>query len=134
MGLYEHLHQNPELAFQEFETAKTHSERLTGLGFTVRAGVGGTGIVTLLANGDGPTVVLRADMDALPIQEDTGLPYARAATTPDGTGIMHACGHDVQMVAILGAVEILSPTGRTGQALSSSCSSLPRRSAPGPER
>ncbi|TFD70492.1 amidohydrolase [Cryobacterium sp. Hb1] len=108
LGLYEHLHQNPELAFQEFETAKTLSERLTGLGLTVRTGVGGTGIVALLANGGGPTVVLRADMDALPIQEDTGLAYASARTTPGGTGIMHACGHDVHMVAMLGAVEVLS--------------------------
>ena len=110
LALYEHLHRNPELAFQEFETSKTLAVRLEKLGLRVQSGVGGTGIVAILANGDGPTIMLRADMDALPIREDTGLPYASSATSNStaNTPIMHACGHDVHMVAMLGAVEVLA--------------------------
>jgi amidohydrolase len=112
IGLYEHLHRNPELAFQEFETAAALATRLTGLGLSVHAGVGGTGIVGLLHNGSGPTIVLRADMDALPVREETGLAYASTAraTGSDGveTAVMHACGHDIHMVSMLGAVEVLA--------------------------
>ncbi len=71
-------------------------------------GVGGTGVVGILRNGDGPSVLLRADMDALPVREDTGLDYASTAVTDDGVPVMHACGHDVHVVCLLGAVEVLA--------------------------
>ncbi len=88
--LYRDLHQHPELSHQEHRTADVIAARLTDVGIEVHEGVGGTGVVGILRNGDGPTVLLRADIDALPVTEATGLPYA--STQP---GVMHACGHDV---------------------------------------
>ncbi|MFD2795096.1 amidohydrolase [Promicromonospora vindobonensis] len=109
---YVDLHSNPELSFEEHRTASRVVERLAALDYVVHAGIGGTGVVGVLVNGDGPCVLLRADMDALPVTEDTGLPYASTvrATTADGveSGIMHACGHDVHVTALLGAADLLA--------------------------
>jgi amidohydrolase len=101
--LYRDLHENPELSHQEKRTAGVVAARLRESGLTVHEGVGGTGVVAVLGNGDGPRVLLRADMDALPVAEATGLPYASA--TP---GVMHACGHDVHVTCLLGAVELFA--------------------------
>jgi hippurate hydrolase len=110
--LYRSLHQHPELSHQEHRTAAAVAERLRKDGFQVHAGVGGTGVVGVLSNGDGPTVLLRADMDALPVREQTGLPYASTATGIDGDGnevpVMHACGHDVHVTCLLGAARLLA--------------------------
>ncbi|GAA4709733.1 hippurate hydrolase [Promicromonospora umidemergens] len=113
---YVDLHSNPELSYQEHRTAALVAVRLAALGYVVHTGIGGTGVAGVLVNGDGPCVLLRADMDALPVTEDTGLPYASTvrATTADGveSGIMHACGHDVHVTALLGAADVLA-TGRS---------------------
>ncbi|MGA5544161.1 amidohydrolase [Mycobacterium sp. NPDC051198] len=101
--LYRDLHQNPELSHQEKRTAGLVAERLRRSGLTVHEGVGGTGVVGVLGNGDGPRVLMRADMDALPVTEATGLPYA---STHDG--VMHACGHDVHVTCLLGAAELFA--------------------------
>ncbi|WP_417554924.1 amidohydrolase [Microbacterium sp.] len=110
-SLYIDLHRNPELSFQETRTAGIAAGHLQDLGLEVTEGVGTTGVVAVLRNGSGPTVWLRADMDALPVTEETGLPYASTATgtDPDGeqVGIMHACGHDMHVTAMIGAVEQL---------------------------
>ncbi|PYI52027.1 M20 metallopeptidase family protein [Paenibacillus flagellatus] len=97
------LHRNPELSFQESETAAKVAERLRAMGYEVRTGVGGHGIVADLTGAKpGPTIALRADMDALPIQEESGLPYASQRP-----GVMHACGHDAHTTMLLGAARIL---------------------------
>ena len=111
--LYRDLHQNPELSHQEHRTAAAVADRLGQAGFEVTTGVGGTGVVGVLRNGPGPTVLLRADMDALPVKEDTGLPYASTAVgTPVGADaagpVMHACGHDMHTVCLLGAAHLLA--------------------------
>lgn len=110
--LYQDLHANPELSFQEFETAAKLATRMRALGFEVTEGVGKTGVVAVMKNGDGPTVMLRADMDGLPVIEQTGLPYAskRTAVPATGveTGVMHACGHDTHMAAWIGAAQLLA--------------------------
>lgn len=106
--LYRDLHAHPELSHEERRTAGLVAARLGELGFEVHEGVGGTGVVGLLRNGDGPSVLLRADMDALPVREETGLPYASTATAADGTPVMHACGHDVHVACLLGAAELMS--------------------------
>jgi hippurate hydrolase len=110
--LYQDLHANPELSFQEVETAKKLAARARALGFEVTEGVGKTGVVAVLKNGDGPTVMLRADMDGLPVIEQTGLPYAskRRAVPATGieTGVMHACGHDTHMTAWIGTAQLLA--------------------------
>ncbi|MEV0617762.1 amidohydrolase [Nonomuraea sp. NPDC050404] len=115
--LYRDLHRHPELSFQEERTAGIAADRLRAAGFEVRTGVGGTGVVGVLRNGDGPTVVLRADMDALPVAEATGLPYASTATTRDAEGrrvpLMHACGHDMHVTCLVGAAGALAG-GRAG--------------------
>jgi amidohydrolase len=114
---YRNLHQHPELSHQEKQTAATVAERLRDCGYDVHEQVGGTGVVALLRNGDGPTVLLRADMDALPVTEQTGLPYASTATATDQNGdevpVMHACGHDVHVTCLLGAAVLLA--GATSQ-------------------
>ncbi len=111
MELYRDLHANPELAFEEVETAAKLSARMRDLGFTVTEQVGRTGVVAVMENGDGPTVMLRADSDGLPLVEKTGLPFAsqRTATPASGvtTGVMHACGHDTHMTAWVGAAQLL---------------------------
>jgi len=106
--LYRDLHAHPELSHEARRTAGLVAARLGELGFEVHEGVGGTGVVGLLRNGDGPSVLLRADMDALPVREETGLPYASTATAADGTPVMHACGHDVHVACLLGAAELMS--------------------------
>src|SRR6266540_2590557 len=111
-ALYQDLHEHPELSFQEERTAAIMAKRLTAVGFEVTAGVGKTGVVGVLRNGDGPGVLLRADMDALPVKEIELVPYRSSATgvDPDGvtTPVMHACGHDTHMTALIGAVEQLA--------------------------
>lgn len=113
-GLYRDLHRHPELSFQETRTAGVIVRHLTELGLDAEEGVGRTGVVTTIANGDGPVVWLRADMDALPVEELTGLDYASTArgTDPAGTEVpvMHACGHDMHISALLGALERLVAT------------------------
>ncbi|MBV1930632.1 MAG: amidohydrolase [Porticoccaceae bacterium] len=112
LSLYEHLHRNPEISFQEARTAKRLSKELSNAGFEVTSNVGGHGVVALLKNGLGPTVMLRTDMDALPVKEQTGKPYASTATTIDDTGktvsVMHACGHDIHMTTAVGTARWLS--------------------------
>src|SRR3954452_19900748 len=95
--LYRDVHAHPELSTQEHRTAAKAAERLEAAGYEVTTGIGATGVVGLLRNGDGPTVMLRADMDALPVAEATGLPYA--STEPD---VMHACGHDMHVTWLAG--------------------------------
>ena len=111
MELYRDLHANPELSFEEHETAAKLAARMRALGFEVTEGVGRTGVVSVMRNGDGPTVLLRADMDGLPVVEQTGLPYAstQTATPASGvtTGVMHACGHDTHMAGFIGAARLL---------------------------
>src|SRR3954465_14719245 len=105
--LYRDVHQHPELSHQEQRTAGLVADRLRDAGFEVHERVGGTGVVGVLRNGDGPTVLLRADMDALPVREATGLPYASEQTSTDADGnevpVMHACGHDVHVACLAGA-------------------------------
>jgi amidohydrolase len=110
--LYRDIHQHPELSLQERRTAARAAEALASAGFEVTSGVGGTGVVGVLRNGDGPTVMLRADMDALPVEEATGLPYASTATATDADGnevpVMHACGHDMHVTWLAGAATLLA--------------------------
>jgi hippurate hydrolase len=111
-ALYVDLHRNPELAFQETRTAATLAERARALGYDVTTGVGRTGIVAVLRNGAGPTVMLRTELDALPVQENTGLPFASTATGRNASGqptpVMHACGHDLHMAAWTGAARLMA--------------------------
>lgn len=110
--LYRDLHAHPELSFAETRTAGIVAEQLRALGYAVTSEVGGTGVVGVLERGVGPTVLMRADMDALPVREETGLPYASAVTAvgPDGAEVpvMHACGHDMHVTALLGALGVLA--------------------------
>jgi len=110
--LYIDLHQNPELSLQEEKTAAKLAARLVALGYTVTEKVGGHGIVAVLANGKGPTLLVRADLDGLPVEEKTGLPYASRVKATDDKGntvsVMHACGHDVHMSALVGAATLLA--------------------------
>ncbi|MDR2999200.1 MAG: amidohydrolase [Microbacterium sp.] len=110
-ALYTDLHRHPELSFQETRTAGIAAGHLRDLGLEVHENIGVTGVIGVLANGEGPVVWVRADMDALPVKEDTGLPYASTATgvDPDGETVplMHACGHDMHVTAMIGAVERL---------------------------
>ena len=110
-ALYTDLHQHPELSFQETRTAGIAAAHLRDLGLDVHEGIGVTGVVGILRNGDGPVVWARADMDALPVAEETGLAYASTATGIDPAGntvpVMHACGHDMHVTAMIGAVEKL---------------------------
>jgi hippurate hydrolase len=109
---YRHLHQHPELSHQEHETGAAVASRLEQAGLEVHGNIGGTGVVGILPNGDGPTVLLRADMDALPVREVTGLPYASTVIATDGDGnevpVMHACGHDMHVTCLLGAAQLLA--------------------------
>ena len=111
-ALFEHFHRNPELSGQEVETSKRLAAEIRALGYDVTEGVGGTGIVAVMRNGQGPTVLLRADMDGLPVEEKSGLPYASTARQVDVNGVehpvMHACGHDVHMTALVGAARQLA--------------------------
>ena len=111
MALYRDLHEHPELSFEETETSAKLAARARAMGFDVTQGVGKTGVVAVMKNGEGPTVLIRADMDALPVVEQTGLPFASTVTaTPASgveTGVMHACGHDTHMAAWIGAAQQL---------------------------
>ncbi|MFF1744790.1 amidohydrolase [Streptomyces mirabilis] len=100
---YRALHRHPELSLREHRTAAALADRLRTSGFDTATGVGGTGVVGVLRNGPGPTVLLRADMDALPVQEETGLPYASRVP-----GLMHACGHDLHVTWLAGAARALA--------------------------
>jgi amidohydrolase len=110
--LYRDLHAHPELSGRETRTATVVAGQMTGLGLEVTIGVGGQGVVGVLRNGDGPTLMIRADMDGLPLIEETGLDYAstRRDIDPQGreVGVMHACGHDVHLTVLLGAVKVLA--------------------------
>ncbi len=112
MELYRDLHANPELSFQEFRTAAKLAAEARRLGFTVTEKVGQTGVVAVMENGPGPVVMLRADMDALPVVEQTGLPYASKVVTKTRkgieTGVMHACGHDTHMTGWVGTARQLA--------------------------
>src|ERR1700746_2831528 len=111
-ALYKDLHAHPELSMQETRTAGVAADRLRGAGYEVAVGVGKTGVVGLLRNGEGPTVMLRADMDALPIEEATGLPYASKATATDAEGqsvpVGHMCGHDMHVAWLVGATTLFA--------------------------
>jgi amidohydrolase len=100
------FHQNPELSHREFKTSKRLAEEIKALGYDVTEGVGGTGVVAVMKNGAGPTVMIRADMDGLPVKEDSGLSYASTATQEDIDGVvkpvMHACGHDTHITGLVG--------------------------------
>ncbi|MGB0972609.1 MAG: amidohydrolase [Mycobacterium sp.] len=116
-GLYKDLHQHPELSHQEHRTAAAVADRLATAGFDVTTGVGGTGVVGVLENGDGPTALLRADMDALPVRESTGLPYASEVLAKPVVGgtpvpVAHACGHDMHTACLLGAAHLLAAGAR----------------------
>ena len=110
---YKDIHANPELSMQERRTAGIAANWLREQGYEVTEGVGGTGVVGLLRNGEGATVLLRADMDALPMRENTGLPYASTKTGNDPssgreTGIAHSCGHDMHVAWLMGVTQILA--------------------------
>src|SRR5919205_4627525 len=110
--LYTDIHAHPELSMQEVRTAGLAAERLRAAGYDVTTGVGKTGVVGLLRNGDGPTVMLRADMDALPVEEATGVAYASKVKATDREGktvpVMHACGHDMHVTWLVGATTLLA--------------------------
>ena len=111
-ALFTHFHQYPELSFLEVETAKRMAAELKKAGAEVTAGVGGTGVVGVMRNGDGPTLMLRADMDGLPMPEKSGLAYASTVTQKDRDGqvypVMHACGHDTHITAMVGTARRLA--------------------------
>lgn len=111
-ALFEHFHRNPELSYLEFNTAERLAEELRAAGFVVTEGVGGTGLVAIMENGTGPLVMMRADMDGLPLPEKSGLEYASVAFQEDQQGkqvpVMHACGHDVHMTSLVGTARIMS--------------------------
>ncbi|MBK6620520.1 MAG: amidohydrolase [Saprospirales bacterium] len=110
--LYLHCHANPELSFHEYNTSARMAGELRKAGFEVTEKVGGNGVVGVLKNGEGPTILVRADMDALPIAEETGLPYSSAVKATDESGntvgVMHACGHDVHMTVWTGAARAMA--------------------------
>ena len=110
--LFQWFHQNPELSHREFKTAERLAAEIRALGFDVTEGVGGTGVVAVLENGDGPTIMIRADMDGLPVKEDNDLPYKSTATQEDIDGIvkpvMHACGHDTHITGLVGTARQMS--------------------------
>lgn len=110
--IYKEIHETPELGFQESHTASLAAEYLQRLGFTVETKLGIHGVAGVLRNGSGRTILLRADMDALPVEEQTELPYASKARAVDEDGIekpvMHACGYDMHVSCLMGAAELLS--------------------------
>src|SRR5687768_15391056 len=111
-ALYIDLHRNPELAFQETQTAAKLAARVKALGFDVTTGVGRTGVVAVMKNGPRPTVMLRTELDALPVAEKTGLPFASTVVVKNANGqpvpVMHACGHDIHMAAWTGTARLLA--------------------------
>ncbi|HZU44252.1 MAG TPA: M20 family metallopeptidase [Terriglobales bacterium] len=112
-SVYKDIHSHPELSMQEKRTAGIAAERLRATGYEVTTGVGNTGVVGVLRNGDGPTIMLRADMDALPVREATGLPYASMVTAEQNgkpVPVMHACGHDMHVTWLIGAATLFAKT------------------------
>lgn len=111
-ALFLHFHENPELSHREFKTAERLAAELKALGYDVTEKVGGAGVVAVMKNGEGPTVMLRADMDGLPVEEKSGLSYASKARQTDIGGVeqpvMHACGHDVHMTSLVGTARQLA--------------------------
>ncbi len=111
-SLYLDLHRNPELSLHEQQTSAKLAERVKAMGYEVTTGVGGYGIVAILRNGPGPTVLLRTDMDALPVEEKTGLDYASHVTFKNDAGVtvpvMHACGHDIHMSSWIGTAKLMA--------------------------
>jgi hippurate hydrolase len=111
-SIYKDIHAHPELSMQENRTAAIAADHLRSAGYEVTSNIGKTGVVGVLRNGEGPVVMLRADMDALPIQEATGLPYASTVTATDSTGktvpVMHACGHDMHVTWLIGAATLFA--------------------------
>jgi len=111
-SVYKDIHAHPELSMQETRTAGIAADRLRAAGYEVTTEVGKTGVVGLLRNGEGPSIMLRADMDALPVQEATGLPYASKVTANDSNGktvpVMHACGHDMHVTWLIGAATLFA--------------------------
>ena len=109
--IYKDIHRNPELSMEEARTSGIAADYLSKYGFEVTTGIGGTGVVGLLKNGEGPVVMLRADMDALPVKEDTGLPYASTKIGRDAegveVGISHVCGHDLHVTWLMGITRLL---------------------------
>ena len=110
--LFIHFHENPELSFKEDKTAARLGDELEALGDTLHRGIGGTGLIAMLENGPGPTVMFRADMDGLPVQEKSGLAYASKAKQLDWDGnevyVMHACGHDVHITSLVGTAKLMA--------------------------
>lgn len=110
--LYRDLHQHPELGLREHRTAMRAADALRDCGYDVTEGIGGTGVIGVLRNGDGPVVMVRADMDALPVREETGLPYASTVTVTGEEGgeqpVMHACGHDVHVTSLIGCARLMA--------------------------
>ena len=106
------FHQNPELSMMEFETSKRLASELEALGYEVSTGIATTGVVAIMRNGEGPLVMMRADMDGLPVKEKSGLPYASTAMQVDWEGnnvsTMHACGHDVHITSLVGTARIMA--------------------------
>ncbi len=111
-ALFDYFHRNPELSSMEVKTAARLAEELRTAGFDVTEGVGGTGVVAIMKNGAGPLVMMRADMDGLPVPEKSGLPYASTATQVDWDGnevpVMHACGHDVHITSLVGTARFMA--------------------------
>ena len=111
-ALYVDLHQNPELSSHETQTAAKLAGKLRDLGYTVTEHVGGTGVVAVLKNGAGPTVMLRTELDGLPVEEKTGLAYASKVRTKDDSGrdvpVMHACGHDLHMASLVATAAMMA--------------------------
>ncbi len=111
-AFYKDLHEHPELSHQEHRTARRVADQLQGPGFTVQTGIGGTGVVGVLANGSGPTVLLRCELDALPLREDTAAPYASTVTVRDASGrevpVAHSCGHDMHMACMVGMAKLMA--------------------------
>ena len=116
-SLYLDLHQNPELSMHETQTAAKLAAQLRSAGYEVTEYVGGTGIVAILRNGSGSTIMLRTELDALPVEEKTGLPYASKVHAKDDSGhdvpVMHACGHDLHMASLVGTAEIMAHSKNT---------------------
>ncbi len=136
--LYRHLHQTPELSTHEEKTAQRMAQELKALGAEVHTGIGGHGVVGFLKNGEGPTVMVRCDMDALPVTENTQLVYASKVRVKDDkgaeTGVMHACGHDIHMTNLVGVARYLAAHKDQWKGTAMFSASRPRSAAKGPGR
>ncbi len=116
-ALFRHFHANPELSLQEYRTSRRLADELVSLGFEVTVGIGETGLVGVMENGPGPTLLIRSDMDALPVEEKTGLPYASTVRQVNLEGeempVMHACGHDMHMTSLVGVARRMAASTDT---------------------